>query len=238
MSSSSIRRVALVGPVYPWRGDVARFTMHLDRALVQLGIDVRLISFVRLCPDWLCPGPSRLSATSGSLPASSPHFWLHGTNPFTWIAASLRLRAWQPDLLILQWWIPVLAPLIRSMACLHALYTGTPILMVCHNVLPSGQSWHDRMLAHFALGMGTGFLVPNDRERDVLLSVLHHAVATGTVVSREYPPAPARGRPEAQELSVTGSMDAERQWQGMAQALLDCAAAADPDRLQSITGLS
>ncbi|MGZ5428948.1 MAG: glycosyl transferase, partial [Thermoanaerobaculia bacterium] len=49
-------RVALVGPVPPWRSGIADQTLRLARAMKALGVEPRVFTFCRMYPGFLYPG--------------------------------------------------------------------------------------------------------------------------------------------------------------------------------------
>lgn len=200
-----IRRVALVGPVHPWRGGIAQYTMLLDQALVAMGLDVQLISFAHLYPRWLYPGETPLAAGPNPLGASAPHFGLDSTNPLSWLAVMLRLRRQQPDVLILQWWTPALAPLLKGLCWLNAWFLQCPVHVICHNVRAHETSWYDRIVTQQVLQEGHRFLVQNQGEREALQDILRSRVPEQAVVIRDHPP---YHYPQAQGLSPTAARQA------------------------------
>lgn len=186
---ASIRKVALVGPVHPWRGGIAQYTMLLDRAFVSLGLEVHLASFRWLYPRALYPGDDPLARSPNALGfASEPHFTLHALHPLSWLTTVLQWKKWKPDLLVLQWWTPALAPCLWGMIRLTELMLDIPIVLICHNVLPHESAWYDRMVAHNALRGGHRFLVQNARERTLLMDLMHHQPAGRDIVVQDHPP--------------------------------------------------
>lgn len=187
-SFASPPRVALVGPVHPWRGGIAQYTMLLDQALRRCGADVTLVSFSRLYPARLYPGDNPVADGPNPLLSNQPHYWLDGTHPFTWLTAFLRLRRQRPSLLILQWWTPVLAPLLRTLCCLNARGLRASVVIICHNVLPHEPSWFDPRVARCVLQGGHRFLVQSPAQKELLLQVLRHAVPARAIAVQEHPP--------------------------------------------------
>ena len=51
-------RIALVGPVHPWRGGIAQYLGMLGEAL-SARAEVRAVTFTRQYPEWLFPGKSQ-----------------------------------------------------------------------------------------------------------------------------------------------------------------------------------
>ncbi len=211
---SSIRRVALVGPVYPWRGGIAQYTMLLDQALVALGLEVQLISFTRLYPRFLYPGDTPLTDGPRPWETSSPCFGLDSVQPLSWLTVMLRLRRWRPDALILQWWTPALAPLLRGLCLLNAWFLQCPVYIICHNVHAHEPAWYDRLVARQVLRAGHRFLVQNFEEKAALQDILQSRWPDQALVIRDHPPyryphTPGVSRTTARQhldLPVTGPM--------------------------------
>ena len=51
-------RLALVGPVHPWRGGIAQYLGLLGESLMPRA-QVRAVTFTRQYPDFLFPGESQ-----------------------------------------------------------------------------------------------------------------------------------------------------------------------------------
>src|SRR5438876_10352790 len=94
LTTENRQRVAIVGPVYPFRAGIAYCTTRLAE---ELGADV--ISFKRQFPGRIYPGGDDIAPT---LPRAQAAFVLDILNPLTWLRAGRRLRAY--DAVMLVWW--------------------------------------------------------------------------------------------------------------------------------------
>jgi glycosyltransferase involved in cell wall biosynthesis len=163
-------KLALVGPVYPYRGGIAHYTTMLYRELVARGHQVSLYSFKRQYPRWLFPGRTDRDPSVLKLDAQCA-YTLDSLNPLTWWKTARAIRAQRPDALILQWWVPFFAPMWAVLARV-ARGVGIKVLFICHNVLPHEQRPWDIKLAHWVLGLGAGFVVSSQAEKSLLLTLL------------------------------------------------------------------
>jgi glycosyltransferase involved in cell wall biosynthesis len=170
-------RLALIGPVYPYRGGIAHYTTALCRALRKRGHEVLLVSFKRQYPQWLFPGQSDKDPSREPLRAEQAHYWIDSLNPLTWLATFRQIRAYQPDLIVQQWWVTFWAPAWFVLGVLNRWFLKRPIMTICHNVLPHEARPWDRWLAKLALRQGTAFIVQSMQEKDQLLSLLPDARA-------------------------------------------------------------
>lgn len=128
-------RVALVGPVPPWRSGVADQDERLLRALKRLGVEPVVVTFWRMYPPFLYPGRADRGegAISGGL--GEVHEILDGWNPFSFVAAARFLAARGTDLVVLPWWTSFWAP--HALLLLSTLGAERPAavrLLLCHNV--------------------------------------------------------------------------------------------------------
>ena len=124
------QRVAIVGPVYPYRAGIAYCTTRLAQ---EIGADV--ISFKRQYPKRFYPGGDDIDP---SLPRADAQFVLDILNPFTWFR-SLK----QYDAVIFVWWIWVWAIPYRIM-----MTRANRVILQCHNIGEKEPAWWKRALAN------------------------------------------------------------------------------------------
>jgi len=134
------RRVAIVGPVFPYRSGVAYCTTRLAE---ELGADV--ISFSRQYPTRFYPGGA--SDVDASLPRAKAAFILDLVNPLTWIRAGWRLRKYDHVIFVLYIWVWVL-PTRVMMALLD---WDTRVILQCHNVGDKEPAWWKRAMTNLVL---------------------------------------------------------------------------------------
>ena len=85
-------KIALIGPVYPYRGGIAHYTTLLDRALRAAGHNMLLISFRRQYPSFLFPGRSDKDPSQEPIHAVE-HPLLDRLDQSAHMAANLRAPA-------------------------------------------------------------------------------------------------------------------------------------------------
>lgn len=171
-------KVALVGPVYPYRGGIAHYTTMLYRALQEQGHDVLMVSFKRQYPRWLYPGRSDKDPSKKPLIVEDAKYWIDSLNPITWLTTFWRILRYRPDVLVLQWWTTFWSPVWFTLGILNHLFLRRPLVFICHNVLPHEVRRWDPWLARMVLRWGTRFIVQSDEERNRLLFLLPKAQAT------------------------------------------------------------
>ena len=170
-------KVVLVGPVYPYRGGIAHYTTILYRTLREREHDVLPVSFRRQYPRWLFPGQSDRDPSKKPLRVEAAQYWIDSLNPITWLTTFWRIRQYQPDVIILQWWTTFWAAAWFVLGALNRVFLQRPLIYICHNVLPHEVRPWDSLLAKAVLRWGTNFIVQSAEEERRLFSLLPQARA-------------------------------------------------------------
>jgi glycosyltransferase involved in cell wall biosynthesis len=154
------RSLWLVGPGPGTRGGIAQFNAQLARVLRTAGTDVMVISYRRTYPSFSRagrqgPDPSVSQSDLSFEPLLVP--WL----PWTWLAATRRMRRGWPDTVVVQWWHPITAPCIWYITR-RARTLGARVVFVCHNAFPHERFPFARTLTHNALRGATSLIALSD----------------------------------------------------------------------------
>lgn len=173
-------RFAVIGPTYPYRGGIAHYTTLLARHLRKEGHEVLLVSFSRQYPKWLFPGKSDKDPSERPLQAEAEYL-LDGLNPMTWWRTIKRLRAWQPDVVVMQWWVPYWAPAWTVLTrAIKRLPNSPRLVVICHNVLPHEEGRLRRILPfiiRLAIGQAGSFVLHSQADAQILKRILPTATA-------------------------------------------------------------
>jgi glycosyltransferase involved in cell wall biosynthesis len=137
-------KVAIVGPVYPYRAGIAYCTTRLAQE-----IQADVISFKRQYPKRFYPGGDDIDPT---LPRAKADFLLDILNPVTWFRAARRLRGY--DAVIFVWWIWVWAIPYRLM-----MIGKRRVILQCHNIGEKEPAWWKRFLANIVFRRADVLLV-------------------------------------------------------------------------------
>ena len=158
-------RIALVGPLHPWRGGIAQYLGLLGEALTERA-EVRAVTFTRQYPGFLFPGRSQRDPDAPR-PTFAVAPLLDSIGPWTWGRSTRHLEAFAPGLVILKWWIPFFAPAFAyTVGPLRR--RGTRVVLVCDNLVPHERRPGDRALTNLMLRASDGYLVMSESvERDL-----------------------------------------------------------------------
>jgi glycosyltransferase involved in cell wall biosynthesis len=170
-------RYALIGPTYPYRGGIAHYTTLLAEALREQH-EVLLISFSQQYPRWLFPGKSDRDPSERPL-RTDAEYLLNPLNPLSWRRTLRRLKEWQPDVVVMPWWVPFWAPAWSALGRGIRRLPGRPkLIFICHNVMP-----HERGKLGFLLPWvtrqtltpGDGFILHASSDEQILRQILPRA---------------------------------------------------------------
>ena len=89
---------------YPLRGGISQFNASMMEGLGKCHI-VKAFSFSRQYPSILFPGKTQyVTPDDEAMPVEADAI-LDTINPFSWIKTARTIRKWQPDLLVMKYWI-------------------------------------------------------------------------------------------------------------------------------------
>lgn len=164
---NEIKRITLIGPVYPYNSGISHHTGLLYKALVKNGYKVSLHSFKFQYPKLLFKKEQKDESDS-QFRVDDVNYSIHTLNPFNWIHAARLMKKDNPDLVIIQWWHPYFVPCFFSLC---KLLGRCKKLIICHNVFPHKRFPLDRMLAKLVLKQGDYFITQSKMDANDLLSV-------------------------------------------------------------------
>ncbi|NLW18981.1 MAG: glycosyltransferase family 4 protein [Candidatus Cloacimonetes bacterium] len=104
-----MKRIVILGPAPPFRGGISQFALILGQEFQNQGDEVRFFTFERQYPKLIFPGSTQTTSFPQDLNitverAYTPH------QPASWKKAVQSIKGWNPDLLIVSWFLPWFAP--------------------------------------------------------------------------------------------------------------------------------
>lgn len=157
--------ILMLGPAHPLRGGIAAFNERLARALMEEGHEVEMVSFRFQYPSFLFPGTSQYS--DAPAPANlTIHNSVHSLNPLNWFLIGRQIRKKGPDILIVRFWIPLMAPCLGTILRIVRKNHKTKIICIADNIIPHEKRWGDRLLTRY-------FIKPIDAFITMSETVLH-----------------------------------------------------------------
>jgi len=147
-------KIALIGPVYPYKGGIAHYTGLMYKTLAKK-YDVQMISYKMQYPKILFKKEQK-DFSNKKFEIKGTDYLINTANPFNIIAAAKKIKKMSPDLIIIQWWHPYFAPCYWL---LQQFLKKVRIVFLCHNVFPHERFPLDKFLTKLALKKAYGYIV-------------------------------------------------------------------------------
>jgi D-inositol-3-phosphate glycosyltransferase len=162
------KQIVLLGTTWPFRGGgIATFNERLARALINSGNDVIIYTFSLQYPGFLFPGKSQYSDQPAPEDLSIK-IKVNSVNPFNWISVGRELRKLSPDLLIIRFWIPLMAPALGTIARIVRKNLHTKVIALADNIIPHERRIGDLILTKYFVGSVDGFVTLSHKVLDDL----------------------------------------------------------------------
>jgi glycosyltransferase involved in cell wall biosynthesis len=169
-----LKRLALIGPVLPFRGGVAQHTTMLQRALPDLSKHLT-ISFTRQYPTLIFPGENDRDPAYEGHREPGVEYLIDSLNPLSWRKAVQRVLAFNADIVVIPWWTAYWAPCFAYIAKTLR-RKGLVVVFVCHNVFEhESTAWKIR-LTKWVLSQGSRFVVHTREDAANLETLVTDAV--------------------------------------------------------------
>ncbi|MCO5232412.1 MAG: glycosyltransferase family 4 protein [Chitinophagales bacterium] len=150
-------KVAILGTAYPFRGGLAAYNERMAKEMLVQGDQVKIYTFSLQYPAFLFPGTSQYS----SLPAPKDldiEVCVNSINPFNWIKTGLKIRKWKPDILIVKFWLPFMAPCLGTICKIVRTNKHTKVIAVLDNIIPHEHRIGDKLFTQYFVNSVDGFI--------------------------------------------------------------------------------
>jgi len=149
-------RVAILSCFYPYRGGISQSNASL---VVELGKehDVKAFNFKRQYPELLFPGKTQFvtSEDEDAVNVESVPV-LDSINPFSWVSTVRQIRSWNPDVLVVRYWMSFFAPSLGFVT--RRMRKHCKVIQIFDNVIPHEPRFFDSPLTKYFLGGGDGYV--------------------------------------------------------------------------------
>jgi D-inositol-3-phosphate glycosyltransferase len=154
---NSRKKVVIIGSAYPLRGGLSNFNERLAEEFLIDGWDVKIYTFSLQYPSLFFPGKTQYSSESynGNVEIKA---LINSINPFNWIKVGLELKKLNPELLIIKFWIPFMAPCFGTISRIVSRNKHTKIITIIDNIIPHEKRAGDKILAKYFVGGIDGFV--------------------------------------------------------------------------------
>jgi glycosyltransferase involved in cell wall biosynthesis len=157
-----VNSLVIIGPGWPLRGGLSAFDEQLARTFNEKKVESTIVSFSLQYPSLLFPGTTQYS--NEPAPKEVTIFSIiNSINPFNWIRVGLRLKKQKPDLIIVRYWIPFLAPSLGTICRIAKSNKHTKVISIVDNMIPHEKRLGDSQFTSYFAKSVDGFLAMSQK---------------------------------------------------------------------------
>ncbi|MBR2326440.1 MAG: glycosyltransferase family 4 protein [Alistipes sp.] len=155
-------KIVILGPAHPYRGGLATIMETMAREYQSRGDEVKVYTFSLQYPSLLFPGKSQTVDTP------APHDLhiervVNTCNPLNWISLGRRLYHEAPDMILMKYWTPFMAPCFGTIARIARKNGKTKVVCQIDNVEPHEHHLIDKPFNRYYLGAVDGFVYMSEQ---------------------------------------------------------------------------
>jgi glycosyltransferase involved in cell wall biosynthesis len=171
-----VNKLVIIGPAWPLRGGLSAFDEKLATQFTEKGIQTRIDTFSLQYPSFLFPGKSQYTTDPKPINVNID-VCINSINPFNWIKIGLKLYREKPDLIIVRFWIPFLAPCLGTILKIAKKNKHTKVISIIDNMIPHEKRMGDRLLTKYFVKTVDGFIAMSEKVKNDIKIFSHKPVS-------------------------------------------------------------
>jgi glycosyltransferase involved in cell wall biosynthesis len=179
-------KIILIGPTYPYRGGIAHHTTLLCLTLRKKH-DVKFISFKRQYPQFLFPGKSDRDTSRNPLKSDSVDYLIDSLNPLTWFKAYNVIKKYDPEMIIMPWWVVFWMPQYMTLVTLiKKSLPACKIVFICHNTFEHESHFLKNLASKLVLSKADTLVTQSQEETGKLRQLIRYNTKIVTAFHPTY----------------------------------------------------
>lgn len=139
-------KIAFLSTFFPFRGGIAQFNASLYRALEKTN-EVKAFNFTTQYPSVLFPGKTQFVNDQDQADQIPSDRVLNSMNPASYGQTVRKIKSFAPDLLIIGYWMPYMAPALGYVA--GKMQKSCKVVSIVHNATPHETGGMDKQLSNY-----------------------------------------------------------------------------------------
>ncbi|MGD9992054.1 MAG: glycosyltransferase [Salinivirgaceae bacterium] len=142
------QKICILGTAYPYRGGLAVYNERLANAFQDEGASIKIETFTLQYPGFLFPGKTQFAdweAPRNLVIEQS----VNSINPLNWIKVGRKIRKQKPDLLLIKYWLPFMAPCFGTIARIAKKNGHTKVISILDNIIPHEKRPGDKLFSSY-----------------------------------------------------------------------------------------
>ncbi len=160
-------KITILGPAYPYRGGIAAFNDRVAIEFMAEGHDVNVENFSLQYPEFLFPGKTQYNPSESPSDVKMERS-VNSVNPLNWISVGKKIRRYSPDILMVRYWLPFMAPCLGTIIREVKKNRKTEIVALVDNIIPHERHFYDKMLSKYFVDAVDRFVVMSASVREEL----------------------------------------------------------------------
>ncbi|MCX6232791.1 MAG: glycosyltransferase [Bacteroidetes bacterium] len=149
--------IVILGTAHPFRGGLAAYNERLAKQLQDEGHHVCIYTFKLQYPNFLFPGKSQFA--DWKAPENiAIRVKVNSINPLNWLKIGKEIKNQKPDLLIIKYWLPFMAPCFGTIARIVKRNKKTRVICIVDNIIPHEKRIGDNQLTNYFVKPVDGFV--------------------------------------------------------------------------------
>jgi len=170
-----LKTIKIIGPAYPYRGGIATTNERLVQEFMSMGFDVDIETFIVQYPSFLFPGKTQYNEKSAPENLDIKRS-VNSINPFNWLRVGRRISKEKPDLVIIRYWLPFLAPCLGTIASLIRRNKHSVVICLADNIIPHEHRPGDHLQTNYFM-----------QRIDGLIAMSHSVLRDGNSFRKNLP---------------------------------------------------
>ncbi len=137
-----------MGTAYPFRGGLAVYNERIAKAFQEQGVKVKIFTFKLQYPNFLFPGKTQYADWEAPKDLDI-EVEVNSVNPFNWIRVGKKIKRLQPDVLMIKYWLPFMAPCFGTIARIVRGNKSTKIISILDNIIPHEKRPGDMQFSRY-----------------------------------------------------------------------------------------
>lgn len=156
------KKIVIIGPGHPLRGGLATFNQRLCRQFIDEGHTCSIYSFSLQYPSFLFPGKTQYS-TEPAPAGMEIYSVINSVHPLNWLQVGNELKRIQPDIIVVRFWLPFMAPALGTILRRARKNRKTRIIAITDNVIPHEKRPFDVPFTRYFLNSCDAFITMSDK---------------------------------------------------------------------------
>lgn len=157
MQNTKLKRIKIIGPAYPYRGGLAAYNERLAREFIKQGFQVEIETFTLQYPGILFPGKTQYADWEAPEGLKIKRT-VNSINPLNWIKIGKRIRNEKPDILMVRYWLPFMAPSLGTICRKIRKNKYTKVICLADNIIPHEKRPGDQSLTKYFMNSIDGMV--------------------------------------------------------------------------------